>query len=60
MPDALLRDGGCYTQPWRLEFAEPEPLAAAHAPPDVRDDRHTPADENVAKFAAYSAARDLR
>jgi hypothetical protein len=38
MPDALLRDGGCYTQPWRLEFAEPEPLAAAHAPPDVRDD----------------------
>jgi predicted alpha/beta hydrolase len=31
MPDALSRDGGCYTKPWRLEFAEPEPLAAAHA-----------------------------
>jgi hypothetical protein len=27
-----LRAGGRYAQPWRLELAEPEPLAAAHAP----------------------------
>ena len=52
MPNALSRDGGCYTQSWRLELAAPEPLAAAHAPPEVRDDPHTPADEKIAKFAA--------
>jgi hypothetical protein len=56
----LLRAGGRYAQPWRLELAEPEPLAAAHAPAADQMIRTLPPDENVAKFAAYSAARDLR
>ena len=42
LPDALLRAGGRDAQPWRLESVEPDPLAAAHATPADRDDRHPP------------------
>jgi hypothetical protein len=59
LPDALLRAGGRRAQPWRPESAEPEPLAAAHGRPTEMI-LTPPTDENVAKFASYSAAPDLR